>query len=82
MIAVHTLNAVLTGPVVSADKLPDPNKVVPGTISVFVFIFLALAVVFLIFSFRKQLRKVDGHFGVGTGGKSAEEKKDGTDQRA
>ena len=67
------------GQATSAEKIPDPNDVVPGSTSVFVFVFLALAVVFLLLSFRKQLRKVDGHFGVTRGGEGAE--KNGSDQR-
>ena len=41
------------------DKAPDPEDVKPGWLGLTVFLLLALAVVFLAFSFLKQLRKVN-----------------------
>lgn len=42
-----------------AEKAPDPDDVKPGWLGFSVFLLLAAAVVFLVLSFRKQLRKVD-----------------------
>ena len=44
---------------VLAQEVPDPEDVKPGWLGFGVFLLLAAAVVFLAFSFRKQLRKVD-----------------------
>ena len=41
------------------DQAPDPEDVKPGWLGLSVFLLLALAVVFLAFSFLKQLRKVN-----------------------
>jgi hypothetical protein len=54
---MNTLLAVLVPLVV--DKAPDPADVKPGWLGFGVFLALAVAVVFLWFSMRKQLRKVD-----------------------
>lgn len=40
-------------------ELPDPNTVGPGTLALVVFIFMLVAVVFLMRSMRKQLKRVD-----------------------
>ena len=53
---MNTLFAVLV-PLV--DKAPDPADVKPGWLGFGVFLALAVAVAFLWFSMRKQLRKVD-----------------------
>ena len=53
---MNTLLAVLV-PLV--DKAPDPADVKPGWLGFGVFLALAVAVAFLWFSMRKQLRKVD-----------------------
>jgi hypothetical protein len=42
-----------------AEDIPDPNDVRPGWIGFVVVVVLALAVVVLLLSFRKQLKKVD-----------------------
>jgi hypothetical protein len=42
-----------------AQQAPDPNDVKPGLIGFLVFLALLVAVVFLVLSFRKQLRKVN-----------------------
>ena len=41
------------------EESPDPDDVKPGWLGFSVFLLLAAAVVFLAFSFRKQLKKVD-----------------------
>jgi hypothetical protein len=43
----------------AVEKGPDPADVKPGWHGFTVFLLLAAAVVFLAFSFRKQLRKID-----------------------
>jgi hypothetical protein len=53
---MNTLLAVLA-PLV--DKAPDPADVKPGWLGFGVFLALAVAVAFLWFSMRKQLKKVD-----------------------
>ena len=60
MIWLSTLSTLLLTVVVPlVDKAPDPEDVKPGWLGFGVFLLLAAAVVFLAFSFRKQLRKVD-----------------------
>jgi hypothetical protein len=51
----------LLGPALDpvAQDIPDPDQAKPGVLGLVVFLLLAAAVVFLAFSFRKQLRKVD-----------------------
>jgi hypothetical protein len=43
---------------VASDPRPDANDVVAGKVGAAVFVFLILAVVFLCWSFTKQLKKV------------------------
>lgn len=62
-----------------AEKAPDPDDVKPGWLGFGVFLLLAAALVLLIFSFRKQLRKVDfeerNGNGNGNGSPSADDPK-------
>ena len=53
------MNTVLAVLVPLVDKVPDPADVKPGWLGLGVFLALAAAVVFLYFSLRKQLKKVD-----------------------
>jgi uncharacterized membrane protein len=53
MTALWSVLAVLV------QEAPDPEDVKPGWLGFAVFLLLAAAVVFLAFSFRKQLKKVD-----------------------
>ena len=53
------MNILLAVLVPLVDKAPDPADVKPGWLGFGVFIALAVAVAFLWFSLRKQLRKVD-----------------------
>ncbi len=53
------MNALLAVLVPLVDKTPDPADVKPGWLGFGVFLALAVAVAFLWFSMRKQLRKVD-----------------------
>ena len=59
MISLTAMTAVWTVLVPLEDKVPDPNDVKPGWLGFLMFLLLLAAVVFLAFSFRKQLRKVD-----------------------
>lgn len=54
------LNTALTA-VSLAQDIPDPNDVKPGWIGFVVVVLLAVALVVLLLSFRKQLRKVDAN---------------------
>jgi hypothetical protein len=42
-----------------AQEMPDPEDVKPGWLGFGIFLLLAAAVVFLAFSFRKQLKRVN-----------------------
>ena len=53
------MNFLWTVVVPLVDQAPDPEDVKPGWLGLTVFLLLALAVVFLAFSFLKQLRKVN-----------------------
>ena len=53
------MNFLWTVVVPLVDQAPDPEDVKPGWLGLSVFLLLALAVVFLAFSFLKQLRKVN-----------------------
>lgn len=64
---MNPLTVARTAMAILADKVPDPNDVKPGWIGFVVIITLMVAVVVLLLSFRKQLRKVDGHFGAAEG---------------
>lgn len=59
MILLNALSALsaVTAPI--AEEIPDADDVKPGWIGFTVVVLLAVAVVLLVFSFRKQLRKVD-----------------------
>ena len=59
MIPLTAMTAVWTVLVPLEDKVPDPNDVKPGWLGFVMFLLLLAAVVFLGFSFRKQLRKVN-----------------------
>ena len=45
-----------------AQRVPDPEDVKPGWLGFLVVLLLGVAVVFLAFSFRKQLRRTEEHF--------------------
>jgi hypothetical protein len=51
-----------------SEELPGENDYKPGWVLFAIIMFLAVAVVVLAFSFRKQLRKADRHFGASEGG--------------
>ena len=53
------MNTLLAVIVPLVDKAPDPADVKPGWLGLGVFLALAVAVAFLWFSLRKQLKKVD-----------------------
>jgi hypothetical protein len=53
------MNIVWTVLVPLLDKTPDPEDVKPGWLAFVVFLLLAAAVVFLAFSLRKHLGKVN-----------------------
>lgn len=59
MIPLNLMTVLWTVLVPLVDEVPDPEDVKPGWLGFGVFLLLAAAVVFLVFSFRKQLRKVD-----------------------
>jgi hypothetical protein len=59
MIPLNAVTNLWTVLVPLVDEVPDPEDVKPGWLGFGVFLLLAAAVVFLVFSFRKQLRKVD-----------------------
>lgn len=59
MIPLNVMTVLWTVLVPLVDEVPDPEDVKPGWLGFGVFLLLAAAVVFLVFSFRKQLRKVD-----------------------
>ena len=59
-------------------QTPDPEDVKPGWLGFGVFLLLAAAVVFLAFSFRKQLRRVN--FPVGGNDDRTDAGGDGTGQ--
>ncbi|HSE08626.1 MAG TPA: hypothetical protein VLB29_08160 [Nocardioidaceae bacterium] len=59
MIPLNAMTVLWTVLVPLADEVPDPEDVKPGWLGFGVFLLLAAAVVFLVFSFRKQLRKVN-----------------------
>jgi hypothetical protein len=59
---MSTLNIVWTVLVPLVEQGPDPEDVKPGWLGFGVFLLLAAAVVFLAFSFTKQLRKARNHF--------------------
>jgi hypothetical protein len=74
MIPVNVLTAAWSVLAPLAQKTPDPNDVKPGWLGFVVIVGLGAAVVFLLFSFRKQLRKVrvepgddGGRSGAGNG---------------
>lgn len=70
MIPLTAMNAVWTL-LAPLEEVPDPNDVKPGWLGFVMFLALLVAVVFLAFSFRKQLRKVN--FDEGKGQRSAGE---------
>ena len=53
------MNLLLTALVPLVEQAPDPEDVKPGWLGFTVFLLLAAAVVFLAFSLRKHLRKVN-----------------------
>ena len=53
------MNLLLTALVPLVDQAPDPEDVKPGWLGFTVFLLLAAAVVFLAFSLRKHLGKVN-----------------------
>lgn len=60
MIPLSSITWTVLGVLVPlVDEVPDPEDVKPGWLGFGVFLLLAAALVFLAFSFRKQLRKVD-----------------------
>lgn len=59
MIPLNAVTTVWTVLVPLVDEVPDPEDVKPGWLGFGVFLLLAAAVVLLVFSFRKQLRKVN-----------------------
>ena len=59
MIPLNVMTVLWTVLVPLVDEVPDPEDVKPGWLGFGVFLLLAAAVVFLVFSFRKQLKKVD-----------------------
>ena len=59
MIPLNATTVLWTVLVPLADEVPDPEDVKPGWLGFGVFLLLAAAVVLLVFSFRKQLKKVD-----------------------
>jgi hypothetical protein len=59
MTAVNALTVAWTSLASLEEKVPDPNDVKPGWIGFVVVVGLMVAVVFLLLSFRKQLRRVD-----------------------
>jgi hypothetical protein len=59
MIPLNVMTVLWTVLVPLVDEVPDPEDVKPGWLGFGVFLLLAAAVVLLVFSFRKQLRKVD-----------------------
>jgi hypothetical protein len=72
MIPLTAMTAVWTVLVPLEEKVPDPNDVKPGWLGFVMFLLLLAAVVFLAFSFRKQLRKVSFEEpGKGTAGDAA-----------
>ena len=73
MIPLTAMTAVWTVLVPLEDKVPDPNDVKPGWLGFVMFLLLLAAVVFLGFSVRKQLRKVNFEEpGKGSGGAHGE----------
>ena len=58
MIPLNALTTLWTL-VPHAEDIPDPNDVKPGWLGFVVVVGLGVAVVVLLLSFRKQLRKVD-----------------------
>jgi hypothetical protein len=59
MIPLNPMTVLWTVLVPLTEDIPDPDDVKPGWIGFTVVVLLAAAVVFLVFSFRKQVRKVD-----------------------
>lgn len=59
MIPLNAMTVLWTVLVPLVDEVPDPEDVKPGWLGFGVFLLLAAAVVLLVFSFRKQLKKVD-----------------------
>ena len=59
MIPLNVMTALWTVLVPLVDEVPDPEDVKPGWLGFGVFLLLAAAVVLLVLSFRKQLRKVN-----------------------
>jgi hypothetical protein len=59
MIPLNVMTVLWTVLVPLVDEVPDPEDVKPGWLGFGVFLLLAAAVVLLVFSFRKQLKKVD-----------------------
>ena len=59
MIPLNPMTVLWTVLVPLTEDIPDPDDVKPGWIGGMVVVLLAAALVFLVFSFRKQLRKVD-----------------------
>ena len=59
MIPLGTVASVWAVLVPLVDEVPDPADVKPGWLGFGVFLLLAAATVFLAFSFRKQLKRVD-----------------------
>ena len=68
MIPLNVMTVLWTVLVPLVDEVPDPEDVKPGWLGFGVFLLLAAAVVFLVFSFRKQLRKVNFEEKPGNGG--------------
>lgn len=59
MIPLNVMTALWTVLVPLVDEVPDPEDVKQGWLGFAVFLLLIAALVLLVFSFRKQLRKVD-----------------------
>ena len=83
MIPLSTLEAAWVVIVPLVDEVPDPADVKPGWLGFSVFLLLVAAVVFLAFSFRKQLKKVDFEEDPDGAGPSGDEADgDGTPSRS
>jgi hypothetical protein len=59
MIPLNAMTAFWTVLLPLVDEVPRPEDVKPGWLGFGVFLLLAVAVAFLAFSFRKQLKKVN-----------------------
>jgi hypothetical protein len=71
MIPLNVMTTLWTVLVPLVDEVPDPEDVKPGWLGFGVFLLLAAAVVLLVFSFRKQLKKVDFEEPKNNGGSAA-----------